>query len=230
MAAQRAGDANVRPNRRPDEDEHAGLVRSIALKMRAQFDLRDELDDLVSAGYLGLVEARGRFDESRGVPFASFAYYRIRGAIIDHVRKSAVLPRRAYGHLKQAEAMDSVAEHVGEVRAADPASRTDLEQTVRTLDDTLSKITASFVLACVGQDETVHADTPEEFCLAGEQAARLRRAVEALPDRERALVIGHYFEGRRFDEVAAEVGVSKSWASRMHTKALERLRVNLESG
>lgn len=215
--------------KRTNEDEHAGLVRSIALKLRAQFDLREELDDLVGAGNVGLVEARARFDPTRGVTFSSFAYYRIRGAIIDHVRKSSVLSRRAYEHLKQAEAMDRVAEQAGEDRAADPVGRGDPESTARALEDTLGRLTAAFVIACVGQDENESGETPEASALGMEANLRLRAAVDGLPERERALVVGHYFEGRRFDEVAAELGVSKSWASRMHTKALERLRARIEA-
>lgn len=218
----------MQPQRRRDEDEYAGLVRSIALKVRAQLDLGGELDDLVAAGFAGLVEARSRYDETRGVQFSSFAYYRIRGAMIDHVRKSANLTRRAYAHLKHAEAADQVAEEVANLRAADPSSRKDLEGTVRTLDDTLHKITASFVLSCVGQDPDEVEEDAETRLSSLQQGRVLRQAVERLPERERALVVGHYFEGRRFDEVAAELGVSKSWASRIHAKALERLRTEID--
>lgn len=223
------GDA-VQPDRRRDEDEFAGLVRSIALKVRAQLDLHGDLDDLIAAGYAGLVEAQSRFDASRGVQFSSFAYHRIRGAMIDDVRKSANLSRRAYAHLKHAEAADLVAEEVAVMRAADPNARKDVEGTVRTLDETLHKITASFVLSCLGQDEDEEQDDPETSLSGQQQSQLLRDAVERLPERERALVVGHYFDGRRFDEVAQELGVSKSWASRIHAKALERLRSEIERG
>ena len=76
--------------------EHEGFVRSIALRVRAEMDLTCELDDLVSAGFHGLLEAKSRFDATRGVQFSTFAYYRVRGACIDSVRKMAYLPRRAH--------------------------------------------------------------------------------------------------------------------------------------
>jgi RNA polymerase sigma factor for flagellar operon FliA len=71
--------------------------------------------------------------------------------------------------------------------------------------------------------------SPEDTLLAREMKARVAKALETLPERERALVRGHYIEGRRFDEIAVELGVSKSWASRMHSKALEQLREALEA-
>ena len=211
-------------------EEHEALVRSVARKLKAQFELTAELDDLVAAGFAGLWEARSRYDAARGVQFSTFAYYRVRGAILDHARKSSHLSRRAYERIRQAEDADAIAEGVAEARAADPASRGDKARTTQALDDTIARLTSSFALSCLGQDEAEPPASPEAGLLEREAAERLRRAVEALPERERALVEGHYFHGRRFDEVAAELGVSKSWASRIHTKALDLLREAMESG
>lgn len=208
-------------------DEYTPLVRSIVTKLRAEFELPAD-DDLMAAGYLGLVEADSRFDPTRGVLFSTFAYYRVRGAVIDHVRKSTNLSRRAYARIRFAEAADGVAEEVAQLRADDPSVRTDLAATVATVDETIHKLTAAYVVSCLSQDSDSQM-TDAETCLINEEAARrVQRAVESLPDRERALVVGHYFDGRRFDEVAAELGVSKSWASRIHGKALLRLRAAIE--
>ncbi|MCB9615436.1 MAG: sigma-70 family RNA polymerase sigma factor [Sandaracinus sp.] len=209
-------------------EEYRPLVHSIAVKMRARYDLKNDLDDLLADGYRGLLEARDRYDPSRGVQFNTFAYYRIRGAIIDGVRKSAYVSRRAYAQLRAAEAALAVGEEAGEKRAADPAARGDVQRSTEALHDTLTKLTAGFLLASVGQDEET--ETPEETLLADEMKTRVRSALASLPERELALVQGFYFEGRRFDEVADELGISKSWASRLHTKALERLKEALESG
>ena len=67
--------------------QYAGLVRTIASKVRAQMDLTCELDDLIAFGTQGLIEAASRFDESRGIQFNTFAYYRIRGAIIREIAR-----------------------------------------------------------------------------------------------------------------------------------------------
>ncbi|HJK93836.1 MAG TPA: sigma-70 family RNA polymerase sigma factor [Polyangiaceae bacterium LLY-WYZ-15_(1-7)] len=205
-------------------EEYRPLVQSIATKVRNRFDLKADLDDLLADGYRGLLEAKARFDESRGVQFNTFAYYRIRGAIIDGVRKNAFLSRRAYRQLKAAEAALEIGEAAGEVRAADPKAKGDKKKTTEALHGTLAKLTASYVMASVGQDEHQPSETPEDAILKEEAKERVRALLSILPERELALVKGHYFDGRRFDEVAAELGISKSWASRLHGKALDRLR------
>jgi len=217
----------------PDDDrfieEHRPLVRGLAHRIRAEFDLNVDLDDLIACGFRGLVEARSRFDPSRGVQFNTFAYYRVRGAILDGVRSMAYLPRRTHALLKASEAASDVTEDLGERRAAAPAGATRKEDAAEALDEALGRMTAAWVMAAVGQDANATPDSAEERLVAVGQAARVRAAVAKLPERERALVEGFYFGERRFDEVAAELGISKSWASRLHGKALSLLRDALES-
>ena len=210
-------------------EKHRGLVRSIAQKIRAQYDLSIDLAELEAFGFEGLLEAHRRFDPSRGVQFNTFAYYRVRGAVIDGVRQLAFLPRRVHAQLKALDAGDRVSESAGELRAADPERRSDPAKTLADVDQTLHRMTASFVIASLGQSEEDDAPaTPEQRLLDGETARRVRDVVAKLPERERALIEGFYFDGRRFDEVATELGISKSWASRLHTKALDILREALE--
>ncbi len=218
----------------PDDDayieELRPFVRSIAHRIRAQLDLTCDLEELIAFGLGGLVEARARFDPSRGVQLNTFAYYRIRGAILDGVRDMAYLPRRMHAIRRAAEAGDVVLEDAGAARAQAPAgSRVTKDDAVQAVDDMLGKLTASFVLASVGQGDEARPATPEEELMEASEADRVRAALDVLPDRERALVEGFYFEGRQFEEVARELGISKSWASRLHTKALGLLREALES-
>lgn len=206
-------------------EEYRPLVQSIVGKLRAGLDLNCDPDDLIAFGMKGLVEARGRYDPSRGVQFNTFAYYRIRGSVLDGIRQMAYLPRRAHALRRAAEGADTVAEEAGDARAAAAASGgRDTEATVVALDDALGKMTASFVIASLGQSQEDAGRNPEAIVIEADQAARVRRALDGLPERERALVDGFYFQGRRFDEVADELGISKSWASRLHTKALALLR------
>ncbi len=209
-------------------EEYRGLVRSIAMKVRARYDLEVDLDDLMADGLTGLVEAKSRFDPDKGVQFNTFAYYRIRGAILDGIRKNSFMPRRAYEQLRAAEAALGIGESLGEQRAADPQGRKDVAKCAEALHATISRLTASFVIASVGQDDAEQ-ESPEDSLLKGESAGRVRAALAELPERERALIEGHYLKGRRFDLVAEELGISKSWASRLHTKALDRLRKILSS-
>jgi len=205
-------------------EEWRPFVASIAHKVRAQLDFQGDLDDLLSAGMEGLITARSRFDASRGVKFNTFAYYRVRGSMLDQIRKMAYVPPKTHRLMRAAEAADDVLEAETNVRGAAGPGEKDPKQSLERIDDALGKLTASFVLAAVGQDENKEAETPESAAIAGSEAARVRAALDVLDERERALVEGYYFEGRRFDEVANELGISKSWASRIHGKALDRLR------
>lgn len=220
----------------PEEDEfvraHEGLVRSIATRLRGEMELSLELEDLVAWGYHGLLEAKSRYDKERGVQFNTFAYYRVRGAMIDGVRKMAYLPRRLHQMRKVAEAADLVGESVAESQAgATPQQKADAEANLAAIDDTLGKITAAYVIEAMGQSEDDRPTSPEEAVAEKQhqtkREAQLHVLLAKLPEREAAVVRGFYFEGRVLDDIAAELGVSKSWASRIHTRALGLLRDQL---
>jgi RNA polymerase sigma factor for flagellar operon FliA len=198
------------------------FVRGIVRQVRAQLGIDGDPEDLLSSAYEGLIEARTRFDPSRGVQFKSFAYYRVRGALLDHVRKMAYLPRRAYARLRAIEALDAEGDEAVQARAA-AGGALDLEGALRGIDGILGQVAAAYcTAAAAAPDEPTH--DPEQRLLSEERRARVNRALETLDERERALVRGHYFEGRNFDQVAAEIGISKSWASRVHKQALRRMR------
>ena len=201
------------------------LVLKLAGQLQRSLSLSVDLDELVAFGFRGLLEARDRFDSTRGVQFNTFAYYRVRGAIVDGIRDMAYLPRRAHARLRAAEAQDEIVETLGEsLHAPTAPSARSGEEAAREIDQTLGKLAASYVLSSLGHGEDDGPVQPEELVVHKARAEELRTAVEDLPEREKALVTGFYFEGRRFDEIADELGISKSWASRLHTKALERLR------
>ncbi len=209
-------------------EAHRPLVRSIAKKVKVQLALQCELDDLLGFGMQGLLEAQARYDSSRGVQFSTFAYYRIRGAIVDGVRQMAYVPRRMHARMKALEAADRVAEDTGETWVANHAQREDAALAARTIESTLVRITHAWLLAGAAIEEEPSTTTgPETSFFEEEQSAKVREAVERLPEREAALVRGFYFEGRQFDDVANDLGISKSWASRLHTKALDLLREKL---
>ncbi|HET8939011.1 MAG TPA: sigma-70 family RNA polymerase sigma factor [Polyangiales bacterium] len=203
--------------------EYEGFVRAIALQTRAQLGLDSAIEDLVAFGFQGLLEARQRFDASKGVAFKSFAYYRVRGAILDGVRAMARLPRRAYARLRAAEALDQSSEQGAEQQGA--AQRTpSVEGTLRSIDSILGRVAAAYTVAVTVEDAEQGAGSPEEALLHEERLTRMRAAVAKLPERERHMIEGHYFQGKRFDALSAELGISKSWGSRVYAHALDMLR------
>ncbi len=204
--------------------EFQPFVIGIATRVRNELELTCDLDDLIAWGFQGLIEAKQRFDPQRNVQFNTFAYYRVRGAVIDGVRKMAYLSRRAHQMRKFAEAADDLLEQESAGRAASPEVRADLQQTVQAIDDVLGRLTASFVIASVGQDQGSAGELQDELLIRAGESERVRQAVAKLPEREAKVVRELYFEGRLLDDIAKDLGVSKSWASRIHTKALGILK------
>lgn len=214
----------------PDEAfvrEHEDLVRKHALRVKAQFGLKTELAELMGYGFQGLLEARERFDPERGVQFSTYAYYRVRGAVLDGVREMAYLPRKVHAQRRAAEALDRAAEEVALQRAKTPEARADIQKTLQAVDDILGKTCAAMVLGVVGQADEDAPEGAESAIIDREEHAAVREALEVLDDRERALVEGHYFGERTLEEIGAEMGISKSWASRLCTRALGKMRAAL---
>lgn len=201
------------------------LVERVVRRLTRELDLSCDPDDLRAWGHQGLLEAKGRFDATRGVRFSTFAYYRVRGAILDGVRKQGWLRRSAYAKLKAFEAADALGEQLADSEAQAPS--TTLAARAAQISDTLAKISAAFVLASVGQDEQRAPETPEEALGTAQRSELVRRGMDVLGERERVLVEAVYFEGVTIEEAGARLGLSKSWASRMHAKALDRLRKSL---
>jgi RNA polymerase sigma factor FliA len=203
--------------------EYEGFVRAIALQTRAQLGLDSAIEDLVAFGFQGLLEARLRFDASKGVAFKSFAYYRVRGAILDGVRAMARLPRRAYARLRAAEALDQATETGAQQQGAAQRAPS-VEGNLRSIDAILGRVAAAYTVAVTVEDAEQGAGSPEEALLHEERLTRMRAAVQKLPERERHMIEGHYFHGKRFDALSAELGISKSWGSRVYAHALDMLR------
>src|SRR5688572_19733629 len=149
--------------------EHRPLVRGLAIRIKTQLELTTDTEDLIAYGFGGLLEARERFDPSRGVQFTTFAYYRIRGAILDGVRQMAYLPRRIHGKRKAAEAIDRAAEQTALARAATPEARNDAAATLDAIDDILGKASAAFVIAAVGQAKQETAPGADDSMISDEE-------------------------------------------------------------
>lgn len=210
-------------------EEHAAFVHGIVKKTRAQLGIDRDVEDLVGFAYQGLLEARLRYDPSRSIQFTSFAYYRVRGAIIDGVRSMAYLPRRAYARLLASEAADLEAESAAQALALPGATRS-AEGSLRAVDGILGRIAAAYTVASgTESDEEQTGIDPEQQMLKAEHAKRITRALSRLAEDDRTLLRGYYIDGHSFNDIAVKMGVSKSWISRMHTRALNNMRVLLSA-
>jgi RNA polymerase sigma factor for flagellar operon FliA len=208
------------------------LVEAIARRIAREVGTHVELADLVSYGREGLLDAARRFDPGRGVPFRGYASFRVRGAIIDGVRKGARLPRRAHQRLSGLLAATRTSEGAYEDALAPPPPGSTPADAERALSEHLAAMATAVAVGLLAQTgfgnegERVPVATeedPEEALGRAELVALVKHAIGELPTQEAELVRRHYLEGERFDHVAAELGLSKSWASRLHTRAIKRL-------
>ncbi|MDH5671700.1 MAG: sigma-70 family RNA polymerase sigma factor [Myxococcales bacterium] len=206
--------------------QYEDFVRHIVARTLVQLGIRDGHEDLLSYAYTGLLEARERYDAGRGTPFKAFAYYRVRGAVIDGVRRMAHMPRRAHARMQALEALDTSAEAQAP-NTSEPAPNA--AAALGAIKATLDRVTTAYALAqAAGQDPDDQGDDPERSAMLSERRAAVAEEVERLPERERMLIRGYYFEGRHLEDICKEIGVSKSWGSRTHTRALSRLRIALD--
>jgi RNA polymerase sigma factor FliA len=211
------------------------LVDIIARQVRRTIGHGLELDELVSFGREGLLDAARRYDPTRGVPFRAYANFRVRGAIIDGVRSIARLPRRAHERLRALDAASRVSEGAAE-DVLGSAPRGDAKDAERALDAHLAALATAMAVGLVAESASGEegeptpidrSSSPEDALGDAELLAIVRSAIAELPHEEQELVRRHYLEGERFDRVAADLGLSKSWASRLHTRAVQRLAAKL---
>jgi RNA polymerase sigma factor FliA len=225
------------PEIRERFDSSLDLVESIAKQVARAVGSGIELDELRSFGHEGLLDAARRFDPERGVPFRGYASFRVRGSIIDGVRSLTRLPRRAYERLNGLAAAARTSEGALEDTFGAPApgsTAADAEQALTQHLAAMATAMAIGLIAPTGSDEGDRisldsADDPEAAVAKAELVALVREAIEELPKEEAELVRRHYLLGERFDLVAAELGLSKSWASRLHTRAIQRLSRRFKS-
>lgn len=215
------------------------LVKVICGQLKNCIGSLVERDDLLSFGRKGLLDAARRFDSSKGVPFRAYAAIRIRGSMIDGVRASAPLPRRAHERLRGLAAIDRTHEGALDDAYAPAANEMSAQTADQALAEHLASMATAMALGMVatpvrGQDDPAAAlsreQSPEDAASHSEMRDVIGRALDGLPSQEAELVRRHYLQGDRFDEVATELGLSKSWASRLHARALARLSKRLRSG
>ena len=202
-------------------------VHSIVHKLVKSMSLpKENIDEYISAGYLGLVEAAGRFNPDLGRPFESFAYLRIRGSVIDCIRDSSDLSAHAYNQIRAAKAAQELRVEQStqeEGRAATPEKRERLAEII----DYLAQCGLAYRLSMADVEDSLvdEAESPEELVSHKDTAQLLFRLVHELPEKEQRIVKGYYFEDRSFAEIADEdESLSRSWVSRIHSRALESLK------
>ena len=213
-------------------ERHLDLSRRAAAMVYPRVRDHIEFDELVALANAGLAEAATRYDPAKGASFNTFAWYRVHGAIIDGIRRNTNLPRRVWAKLVALRAASEYLENRGErdqgavAQGTKPATGADALAEIKAA---MSAIRTMYVTSLEsmqekGFDPSGEPPTVAEGIDIKRLGARIREAIETLPDKERELVKKHYWEGKNLLEAGAELGISKSWASRLHAQAVDRLR------
>lgn len=212
--------------------EGQGLARSLATKIWRSLPMKADLEDLVAYGELGLAEAARDFDPEQGVRFTTFAYYRVRGAIYDGVSQMSWTSRSRYHRMR----FQRLAGEALEQESRNPGTGdSTLERDASWVSGVTEKLAVIYLASRKDdggglRDSTLTdpSSNPASVVAAQRETIdRIRELVDQLPHVERQLITAVYFEGATLKDAGTRMGISKSWASRMHAKALERLAQSL---
>lgn len=219
--------------------EHLPTVRYLARRIHERLPQHVELDDLVSAGVVGLIDAFSKFDHKKKVQFKSYAQFRIRGAILDSLRTLDWSPRelRRKGRAVE-EAIRAVTQRIGRAPSEQEIAK-ELELPLTEYQLLLGDLKGLEIGSLhmersedSGDEELAYIPgAPEEDplfrCLKGEMKQRLADAIDDLPEKERMVLTLYYYEELTMKEIGLTLGVVESRVSQIHSSAVLRLRVAL---
>jgi RNA polymerase sigma factor for flagellar operon FliA len=218
--------------------DHMPLVKRLAHHMKAKLPPSVEVDDLVQAGMIGLLDAISRYEETHGAQFETYAVLRIRGAMLDELRNSDWLPRSMRQNMRKIEAaMSSLQQKLGH-----PPTESEVAKLLK-----LSLAEYQDMLGDGGGHQLVYYEDfhdnegndsfldryavddadPLRSLLDGDFRQAVIDAIDALPPREKILMGLYYEEEMNLKEIGAVMGVSESRVSQLHTQAVARLRAAL---
>ena len=222
-------------------EQHIPLVKKLAYQLKARLPANVEVDDLIQAGTIGLLDAMSRYEVTQSAQFETYAVQRIRGAMLDELRSQDWLPRSVRQNMRQIEgAMNALQQEL--LRApseAEIAARLDL-----TLADYQQKLSDGAGHQLIYFDDFKSAsddssdhfldrhcqdsshDPLQELLQEGFRAA-LIEAIDALPEREKLLMGLYYEQELNLKEIGAVLGVTESRVSQLHSQAVARLRNHL---
>lgn len=223
----------------PIDVVHYGyLVKRIALHIAARMPASVQLDDLIQAGMIGLIEAAKKYDGGRGASFETYAGIRIRGAIVDEMRRGDWVPRSVHRNARRIlEAMKAVEGRSGR----DPTSASVAEEMGVTLQEYQAMANDSVSGRLFSFDETIDDDevnlsqltvseplqSPAESAQKNALKQDLSSAIDKLPEREKLVLSLYYDEELNLKEIGKVLGVSESRVSQIHAQAALRLRSKL---
>jgi RNA polymerase sigma factor FliA len=206
--------------------EYVGMAQRISLKMVRCGGPRVSREDAVAAAMLGLTEAAERFDASRGEPFVAFAEKRIRGAVLDELRRGDVLPRRVRRVARRAAQVRAQLETAGGAATDDAMA----EAMGVTLDEyradvaPLAEVTVQSIETAAGYVLTTAWPTPAAIAERREAIGKVEAVVEKMAPRDAKIIALHYGDDLPYRAIGRQLGLTASRVCQLHERAIEHLR------
>lgn len=219
-------------------EDYASLVKRIAYHMMLRMPASVQVDDLIQAGMIGLLEAAQKYDATRGASFETYAGIRIRGAIVDEMRRGDWAPRSVHRNARRvADAMSTVEARLGrDAQDAEIAEELGVEldeyfgmlrdassSRLFSYEETFGDDENSLELAGPGSDHASPLETIQRDALK----QSMSRAITQLPEREQLVLALYYDEELNLKEIGQVLGVSESRVSQIHSQAALRMRARL---
>jgi RNA polymerase sigma factor for flagellar operon FliA len=219
-------------------EQHMPMVKRLAHHMKAKLPPSVEVDDLIQAGMMGLLDAINRYEETHGAQFETYAVLRIRGAMLDELRNSDWMPRSTRQNMRKVEtAMSTLQQKLGRAPTESEVAKS-MKMPLAEYQDMLSDGGGHQLLYYEdfhdddGNDSfldryAVDDNDPLRALLETDFRQAVIDAIDGLPPREKILMGLYYEEELNLKEIGAVMGVSESRVSQLHTQAVARLRATL---
>lgn len=219
-------------------EQHTTLVKRIAHHLLARLPASVLVDDLIQAGMIGLLEAARNFDGSKGASFETFAGIRIRGAMLDEIRKGDWTPRSVHRNSRAiSEAIAQVERELGhDARDADIAAK--LNVSLNDYHQMLSEVSAGKLVGIedlgvtedvITTEQNQGTDSPLEDLMQGAFQKALAHAITTLPEREAIVLSLYYDEELNLREIGEVLDVSESRVSQIHSQAMLKLKSRMRA-
>ncbi len=211
-----------------------GLVRSCAMSMRNMYVKFGETDDVINEGVLALMDAIESFDPAKGAKFETYASLKIRGAIIDYIRRQDWIPRNVRKFARTLDKANSMLYNLnGKVPTTAELAEylgIDEDKLLKQMAECSCTITLSFEeLLYEDNIDEPSVDVPSDSALLREELSReLVSAVDDLREKERQVITLYYYKNMKYSDIAKALGVSESRVCQIHTKAVLLLKAKLE--
>jgi RNA polymerase sigma factor for flagellar operon FliA len=213
-------------------ERYRPFVFSVVKQVLNTLPVKVDFEELVSYGMVGLLEAADRYDPRRKASFITFSHYRIKGAIFDGLRQMGILTRTPNdAWVRRESVVNDLLQTVADDESENP-SATSVDDEIQGVSRWIDSLIPAYLLSLSDENAPDVVDShelPDKAVEFQNTIAVLRNAVGELPPKEKNLIEALYFKQITTTELAKQMGVNKSWVSRLHAKAVERLRQRLIS-